>query len=485
MATSSSTTDVLDTSQAGGRVIRGGGLRIAAQIGGLLVGTVSTPIVVRHLGPSGYGNFQTVASLIFIVSGITEGGLGNLGIREFSTLMGGERVAFMRDLLGLRISMTTIAAAAAILFAVSAGYKPVLVEGTAISAAGMLVLIVQHTLSLPLTAQLRLGVLALLDFVRQLATAMIMVALALAGASLLPFYIVAPVTALLVLVPTTALVRHDTALVPRVNPRAWLGLLKQTLVYAAASALGVAYFQIAMLAMSLLSSAHERGIYAVPFRIVDLGNMIPWLLVGSAFPVLARAARDDADRLRYALQRMFEVGLMLGCLIAVLAVVGAPFGIHLVGGAKFDRSVAVLRILGVGIPATYLVATWSFALLSLHRHAALMICNAVALVTAFALSGILIPAYGARGAGIVTGVLELVLSSAYCVALWRARRELRPDMRLVPRIALAVGAALAAGLLLPVPSLPGAVIAGAVYLAVLLALRAFPAELWLAIRGKV
>jgi O-antigen/teichoic acid export membrane protein len=301
---------------------------------------------------------------------------------------------------------------------------------------------------------------------------------------LLPFYGVAAVTAVLVLVPTARLVRDAVPLLPRVDLAAWFGLLRQTVVYAAASALGVAYFQIAMLAMSLLSTEHERGIYAVPFRVVDLGNMIPWLLVGSAFPVLARAARDDADRLRYALQRLFEGGLLLGCLIAICVVVGAPFGIQLIGGAQFHSSITVLRILGIGIPATYLVAIWSFGLLSLHRHRALMVCNAIALASAFVLSGLLIPAYGARGAGAVTGGLELVLSSAYWVALARSRRELAPSVRLLPRIAIAVAAALAVGLTLPVPSAVATVLAAALYLIVLFALGAVPSELWAAIRRR-
>ena len=39
---------------------------------------------------------------------------------------------------------------------------------------------------------------------------------------------------------------------------------------------------------------------------------VPLLLVGAAFPILSRAARDDAARLRYASQRTLDLMLMLG-----------------------------------------------------------------------------------------------------------------------------------------------------------------------------
>ncbi|HXA53590.1 MAG TPA: hypothetical protein VNV37_01825, partial [Solirubrobacteraceae bacterium] len=73
--------DILDSSEAGGRFLRGGGIRVAAYGSGLALGLISTPLVTRHLGPVGWGHFVTVTSLIFVVAALTEGGVGNLGVR--------------------------------------------------------------------------------------------------------------------------------------------------------------------------------------------------------------------------------------------------------------------------------------------------------------------------------------------------------------------------------------------------------------------
>jgi O-antigen/teichoic acid export membrane protein len=459
--------DLLDSREAGGRYLRGTGIRLGAYGAGLLVGLVATPFVIRHLGRAGWGHFVTVSALIFIVAALTEGGLANLGVRELSTADERERREYMRSLLGLRIALTTVGAAGAIGFALLAGYETVLVEGTAVACLGLLLGAIQLTLALPLTAGLRLGWLALNEFMAQTITAVAMLTLVVLDASLLPFFAVADLTAVATLTLTVLLVHKQLTLRPAFHPARWRALLSDSIVYSAATALGVIYFRLVVIAANLLTSAVQTGYFSLSFRILDIVNAVPWLLVTAAFPILARAARDDVDRLRYALQRLFEGGLILGGWIALGLVVGAPFAIEVLGGASFDPSIAVLRILAVGVPATFLVATWGFALLSLKRYRELIVVNAMIVALAIVLCPLLIPAYGARGGAMVTATLEVALAAGYAVALMRGHSHLRPSLGQVPRIALALGVAFAVALVLPVPAIVG-VLAGTLVFALLL-----------------
>ena len=68
-------------------------------------------------------------------------------------------------------------------------------------------------------------------------------------------------------------------------------------MYAMAATLGAVYFQIALIAMSLLDPGRQTGYYAIAFRIVEIVNGIPWLLAASVLPVLAVAAISDRARL--------------------------------------------------------------------------------------------------------------------------------------------------------------------------------------------
>ena len=474
--------DILASREAGGRFLRGGGLRVVAYGSGLLVGLVSTPLVTRHLGPTDWGHYITVTSVIFIAATLTEGGVGNLGVREFSTSGEAERRSFMSSLLGLRMALSLLGAVGAFLFVALAGYPRVLVEGTALACVALMLEGVRVTLTIPLTAKLRLGWLALSDFSGQFVTSVCMVLLVVAGASLLPFYAVTIVVAIVTLTLMAVLVRGEISLRPSFSPARWRALASDTVVYAAATTLGVVYFQIVVVAMSLLASKVQTGYFSLSFRVLSLVNGIPWLLVVSAFPILARAARDDRERLRYALQRLFDGALVVGGLFSLCVIVGAPFAVAVVGGAKYHPSIAVLQILGVGIVGSFLVAIWSFAMLSLRMFRELIIVNGATVLAAVGLSLLLIPPFHAHGGAIVTATLEIALALAYAVVLSRRRPELRPSLRGVPRVALALAAAFAAAEAQPFGSVPGVAIGSVVLLAGLVALRAIPAEFLQALR---
>ena len=474
--------DILASREAGGRFLRGSGMRIGAYGAGLLVGLIATPLVTRHLGTVNWGHYITVTSLIFIAAALTEGGVANLGVRQFATTGDVERRAFMSDLLGLRLVLSLLGAAGAIAFALVAGYQSVLVEGTLIASLGLLLEGARVTLSVPLTARLRLGWLAVSDFTAQAVTATLMIALVVSGASLLPFYGVAVITAGATLTLVVALVRSQVDLRPSFSLGRWRALMAESFVYTAATTLGVIYFQIVIIAMSLMSTKHQTGYFSLSFRALSLVNGIPWLLVTSAFPILARAARDDQDRLRYALQRLFDGSLVAGCFFTLCTIIAAPFAVEFIGGPKFTPSVEVLQILGAGIIGTFLVATWSFGLLTLKMYRELIWINGAAVLFAVLLSALLIPSHGARGAGVTTATLEVALALAYGIALSRHRPDLRPSLGHVPRVALALASGLAVGALLPVYSLIAAAAGAAVLVAMLLVLRAVPEEFLHAIR---
>jgi O-antigen/teichoic acid export membrane protein len=474
--------DILASREAGGRFLRGSGIRVIAYGSGLLVGLAATPLVTRHLGPVDWGHFITVTSVIFIAAALTEGGVGNLGVREFSNGDETERRAFMSSLLGLRIVLSLAGAVGAVSFVFVAGYSKVLVEGTALACVSLLFEGMRATLSVPLTARLRLGWLALSDFIGQFSTAVFMILLVVSGASLLPFYTVAIFASAATLTLVATLARKEISLRPSFSPERWRSLMSDSIVYAAATTLGVIYFQIVIIATSLMADKLQTGYFSLSFRVLSIVNGVPWLLVASAFPILARAARDDQERLRYALQRLFDGSLVVGGFFSLCVIIGAPFAVAVVGGPKYDASIEVLQILGVGIVGTFLVATWSFALLTLRLYRDLIVVNGLVVLLAVVLSLLLIPSGRAHGAAIVTATLEIVLSSSYAAVLSYRRPELRPSVRHVPRVALAFALAFAVAAVLPVYS-AFAVIAGAiVLLAALLALGALPEEFLQAIR---
>jgi O-antigen/teichoic acid export membrane protein len=474
--------DVLDSTEAGDKVIRGGAARTGAYVGGILLGLLSTPLMVRHLGVDDFGAFVTVGSLMFIVTGLTEGGLSAIGVREYSVRDSAGRARLVSDLLGLRIVLAVVAVLTALAFALLAGYPEVMVWGIAISAVGLWFTNWFHVYAVPMTAQLRLGWLAALELLRQGLTSVAIVVLVVAGATLLPFFAAIPLASIVALIAIWLLVHRDVPGRPTFHRARWWDLLRDSLPYAAALAVSVLYFRVGVIVTSIVSGETETGYYSLAFRIVELVSGVPWLLVASAFPVLSRAARDDEQRLRYALGRTFEVTLILGVAVAIAIALGAPVAVEIVGGNEFEPSVDVLAVLGAAMVGTFLIACWGHALLTLRRHAALLVANLSAFVLGTGLAIVLVSAHGALGAAIATTATELWLAAVYLVLLVRARPDLRPPAAIVPAVALAAAVAVAPPLLIGLPSLASTLLASALFFAVLALLGRIPPEIGQALR---
>lgn len=468
--------DVLDTPGAGGLIIRGGVMRFGGYAAAVGLSVLSTGLLTRYLEPAGFSRYTTILSLVSVVAVVTDAGMSNLGTREFAVREGSDRDALMRDLLGLRVTLTLIGVLLAFVFALAAGYDDTLLLGTLAASIATVALVFQHTLSIPLSATLRLGTLSALELVRQLITVGAIVALILGGAGILPLLTVT-LLANLVLVPLTALfVRGQISTRLELHPRRWLDLLSLTVAFSLATAVGTVYVYTAQILTSLVATPHQSGLFAAPFRVFVVTAGVPGLLVGGALPMLARAARDDRERLGYALQRIFEVSLILGVAAVLSTLAGAKFIIAVIA-PTFVGSAPVLQILGVAMLASFLTAGWGFALLSLKRYRGLLLVNAAALAVSFTLTLTLASAHGARGAAVATLCGEVTLSLGSLLVLLRGHPEYRPELGVVAKVALAAAPGLAVVIALNLTSFESMVLALVLYGLLIVLTKAVPEEL--------
>lgn len=469
--------DVLDTGRAGGLVMRGAVLRLTGFGTGALLSAVSAILLTRHLGVIRFGQYATIIALATLVTQLTEGGLTSLATRDFALVTAERKAKLMGDRLGLQIVTTLIAVAICGVFALLAGYGTVRTWGALAAAIGLGLAALQVTVAVPLTTSLRLGVTSGLELTRQVLLVGLTVGLVLVGAGLLPFLVALIPSSLVVLAATWVLAHRVVRLSLAFHPRAWAELARPAIVLSLSSGLATIYVFTTQILTSLSASPIQTGLFAASLRVFAVVASIPGLMVTSALPLLARAARDDADRLEFALQRLFEVALIAGVGVGVVLIVGAAPIIAVIAGPRYAGAVAPLRIEGIAVLGTCLTPVWSTGLLALHRHAALLVCNLIALVVIAALTLGLAPVIGARGAAVATVVGEWTIAISLLIALVLANRRMAPSARTTaPRVALAGVGALAI-VLLPIPAIAQLALAIVVYAGVIAVLRALPREL--------
>jgi O-antigen/teichoic acid export membrane protein len=472
--------DLLDSPAAGATAVRGGGLRVAGYILGVAISVISSALLLRHLGVVATGEYVTVVSLVALAGGVTDAGLATIGLRELSTLEPALAREFFRALAGLRLVFITCGGLCAIVFVALSGYSSTIVLGTVVAGGGLILQTAQITYSLPLLTGLRLGWVTLIEFARQFLTTLAIILLVLVGAPLLPFWaatIPAGITAALMSIMLIRRSMPHVSLSPSFDRAVWAPLLRRTLPYSMATAVGVVYYRLAVLIVSLVSNGRETGYFGASFRIIEVVFVIPQLILAATFPIFARAARDDRARLDYALGRMFDVCLLLGLAIGLALVTGASFAISVIAGPGFRPADAVLRMEGLGMIATFAGSVFSYGLLSLGRYRDVLVINLIVLLVSGTLTSLLALSDGALGAATATTTVEVLYTAMLIGALLRAGARPAAALKAIPRAILA--ALLGAAMLLPpgLPSVSRPLLALVIYGVSLLLFRAVPREL--------
>jgi O-antigen/teichoic acid export membrane protein len=476
--------DIVDTAAAGPAALRGGMVRTLTFGAGMLLSLASAPLLIRHLGDVDFGRYVSVLALIGIVAGLTEGGVTTIALRELSvTAQRAARNRLMGDLLGLRLALSGAGVGLAIAFTAIVSYQGDLLLGTALAGLGMIVMLTQLLVATVLQSTLRFGWAALIELARQAVNAGLIVALVLAGGGVLAFLAVGAVASLVGLVLTWMLVRGSISLRPAFHPRRWMPLVRETLLFAIATAVNTLYFRVTIVIMSLIATGAQTGYFSISFRVMEVLIGVPAMLFGAAFPIVVRSARDDRARFENAAARMFELGLLLGTLLTMCVALAAPFIIEIFTGSSGHPSAAVLQIQSIALVASFVATATGYPLLSLGRLRGILAANCLSLLLAACLALLLVPQHGAQGGAIAAVVADVALASANAVLLMR--RGGPP----LPLSALAVTAAAAlvgyaAGRLAGVHPLVETAVAAIAFLVVLGLLRRFPPELRDLLRGR-
>jgi O-antigen/teichoic acid export membrane protein len=303
------------------------------------------------------------------------------------------------------------------------------------------------------------------------------------GAGVLSFISLAIPVGLVFLAITAWLVRSEVPLVPRFDREEWRMLAREVLPFAVATTIAVIYFRVSVVVVSLTATAAQLSYFGLSFRILEVLIVIPSVMLTGVFPIFARSALHDRERLAYAVSRVFAVSLIVGVWFTLALAIGAPVAIKLIGGAEFSKATGVLRIQAFGLGGSFVSALWGMILISLRRYRELMLVSLVSLVVGIILVTALASTHGALGAALGTAITEVAGAMFIPLVLLRSDREVVPSMTEVPSVALAAALAALVVVIPTVPVIALVAMATVIYFATLLALGAIPDELLHELRG--
>src|SRR5579875_2799878 len=202
-------------------------------------------------------------------------------------------------------------------------------------------------------------------------------------------------------------------------------LLRTSIPFLAYGVLGVIYYRLDTVILSLEASATVVGWYGAAYRLFDTLIFLPSLVISAImYPVFSKLSVSSEATLKTAVEK--STNFLLFCVLPIssMLIVAAPSIIaFLYHRQDFTPSVPALQGLAPGLVFLYINSVFSAIIMSTKQEKKITIMAGIALVFNLGLNLILIPIYQHVGAAIVTSLTELLL---LCIGLIFVPNRLLP-----------------------------------------------------------
>jgi len=390
------------------RVATSTAVQAAGKVTVLLIGAASIATLTRYLGPAGYGSVVLAVTFVQLFSVLADVGLFTIVVREISKAP--ERT---RELVGnamaIRLVLSFVAIAASSGASLLLPYTPQVRVAVLIAGVPLLLGMLNTSFVAIFQSRLQMGRAAIGDVAGRAAAFAAVVVVVLLDFGFYAVVATAAVGNLVTLTITASFARRFGPIRLRRDRAIWRELLVASIPLGLALALNELYFRADNLIISLFRPIEEVGMYALAFRVIELGSTIPVLLITSVFPLLSRYVVEDEPRARRTIQAGSDFFVTVGAPIAIVGPVIAPSLIELVAGADFGGAVVPLQILLPSAALALINGLFGYALIAKGKQASALWLNGVGLSVNIGLNLALVPSFGIDAAAATAVVSELVI----------------------------------------------------------------------------
>lgn len=188
-------------------------------------------------------------------------------------------------------------------------------------------------------------------------------------------------------------------------------LLRSSIPFLTYGVLGVIYYRLDTVLLSLMTSSAVVGWYGAGYRLFDTLIFLPSLVIGAImYPVFSKLSLSAEKELKVAVEKSMNFLVYCSLPIATMLIVTAPNIIGLLYHQKeFLNTIPVLQALAPGLVFLYINTVLNSVLVSVNLEKKITIMAAIALVFNLTLNLVLISYYQQIGAAVVTSLTELLL----------------------------------------------------------------------------
>jgi O-antigen/teichoic acid export membrane protein len=401
------------------------------------IAVVMLAYLARYLGVGGYGDYTTVFAFLGFFAIIADMGLYTVAVREMAKDSKGS-VKIMGNILSLRILFAVLVLIIApIVGYFIPSYSEVVKLGILIATFSSFFVLLNQIFVSIFQVNLRMDRLVISDVSARMVLFVLTLIFISFGFSLQSF-ILANVIANLVLVFISFLLsRKFLAFRPQFDFKYWKYILKESLPLGIVIVLGLIYFKIDTIMLSIMKDNVAVGIYGAPYKILEILITIPSIFMGSVFPLISKYIKEGDSRFKESFKTSFDFMLILAIPLVVGIFLLAKPIVNLILGPEFNASIIVLQYLIFAVLIIFIGTIMGNFVVAASLQKKLVWVYLFSVFFNIAGNLILIPRYSYIGSSITTIATEFLVCSCAYVIIYK-------NLKLVPRIGIFLKALVAA-----------------------------------------
>lgn len=398
-------------------VIRNLGLQTLTEGVALVCGLAGTVIISRHLDVAGFGAFNYAFAFMYLFLSLNDLGVNTIVVRDIS--QSPERAS---EIVGAAITLRLAVAGVVLVAALAAIWLWPMDGALRLPLSVFALVLPLNAFTVPglmFQTAMRFDLIAVVTIVWRVGGLILIAVATLLGYGLLGLLGALIVGDVIGLATTQLLARRLVRWRPRVDREQWARLLRATAPVAVTLLLVALVNRIDFIMLERMTSLADVGLYGAAYRVTNMLEKFPILVMGTLYPIMSILAVSDPARLRQVYRRaLWRFGL-LAVPLALFTSWMAPWLLATLFGETYRASAPALRYLVWSTACLYLAMLGGNLLNSVRRSRDNVMALAAGAVVNIGLNTVLIPSRGIEGAAIATAVSYALVLVVTLIAVER------------------------------------------------------------------
>lgn len=396
-------------------------VQILGRVGVIATTIITTAILTRLLGISGYGNYVFIVSLLMFFVTLADWGTGLIFVRE-ATKNDSDQHHFFGNALIFRLITSLVC-----LFVLNGliillpELRP-LASPLRIASLILIFISIKTSSSIVFQTKLKFEFMAMVEVIISSLFLLSLLLLFIFSKKSINLDIVFTIFLLVNIIGSAISFYWSKKLASytcRVDTKLIRQILVESLPTGALLLIFSIYNRIDIIILQLLKGSDAVGVYGLAYKVHDNLILGAAYLAGSLFPIISKFAisqNGSSENLKNIYQKIFHLLVFFGGIMFLGTFILSPMIIQIIGGPDFLPSVTILRILIFATFISYFNHLTGYTLIALGKQRVSLLIAVITLLWNVSLNILLIPYFSYIASAMITISTELlvfILTSIY------------------------------------------------------------------------